>query len=468
MVNRHPAPVQTELYHPPGPEPLPPLAALLRTALRGEGNLLSLLPASAYEVPFGPLGYSRRFILIVNDPEQIRAILADPDDVFPKSDLMVGALEPLVGDSIFVSAGDRWRAQRRMVDPAFSHMRLSLAFPSMSAAIDDMEIRLDERCRTGEAFSLDLMLGQLTADIICRTVFSASLANDTARDVFESFSIFERSVAHVELRRLIFDKAFTAIPQSPPVLEACERIRRHIGVLLDRHLASKGGFDDIAASIIAARDPQGGTAFTREELIDQLGVFFLAGHETTASALTWAIFISAMRPEVADRIAAEVGQDAGSSPVTFEQTRSLTYARNVFRETLRLYPPITFLPRVALKPVRFGRYQLRRGSMVMIAPWVVHRHSQLWKNPNAFDPDRFLPEREHEMTAGAYLPFGIGRRVCVGAAFATTEATLILGRLMRRYRFTVDRPERVRPVARLTTRPAEEVMVRIRRVGSAA
>ena len=383
----------SDLYQPPGPDPLPPLAALVRTALRGEGNLLSLLPASAYEVPFGPLGYSRRFILIVNDPEHIRAILADPDDVFPKSDLMVGALEPLVGDSIFVSAGDRWRAQRRMVDPAFSHMRLSLAFPAMSAAMDDMEARLDERCRTGEAFSLDLMLGQLTADVICRTVFSTSLANDTARDVFESFSVFERSVAHVELRRLIFDKAFTAIPQSPPVLDACERIRRHIGVLVDHHLAAGATFDDIAASIIGARDPRGGAAFTREELIDQLGVFFLAGHETTASALTWAVFIAAMQPEVADRMEAEARQGAADAPITFDQTRNLTFARNVFRETLRLYPPITFLPRVALKPVKFGRYQLRRGSMVMIAPWVVHRHSRLWKNPHAFDPDRFLPER---------------------------------------------------------------------------
>ena len=457
-----------DLYEPPGPDPLPPLAALVRTALRGEGNLLSLLPASAYEVPFGPLGYSRRFILIVNDPDHIRAILADPDDVFPKSDLMVGALEPLVGDSIFVSAGDRWRAQRRMVDPAFSHMRLSIAFPAMSAAIDDMEFRLDERCRTGEAFSLDLMLGQLTADIICRTVFSASLANDTARDVFESFSVFERSVANVELRRLIFDKAFTAIPQTRPVLEACDRIRGHIGILLDRHLAAGATFDDIAASIIGARDPQGGAAFTREELIDQLGVFFLAGHETTASALTWAVFITAMRSKVADRMQAEVEREMSDGPVTFDHTRNLTFTRNVFRETLRLYPPITFLPRVALKPVKFGRYQLRRGSMVMIAPWVVHRHSRLWKNPHAFDPDRFLPEREHERTPGAYIPFGIGRRVCVGAAFATTEATLILGRLMRRYRFTVERPERVRPVARLTTRPAEEIMVRIRRVESAS
>ena len=454
------------LYEPPGPDPLPPLAALVRTALRGEGNLLSLLPASAYDVPFGPLGYSRRFILIVNDPDHIRDILADPDDVFPKSDLMVGALEPLVGDSIFVSAGDRWRAQRRMVDPAFSHMRLSLAFPAMSAAIDDVEASLDERCRTGEVFSLDLMLGQLTADIICRTVFSASLANDTARDVFESFSIFERSVAHVELRRLIFDKAFTSIPQSPTVVEACDRIRRHIGALLDRHLAAGATFDDIAATIIKARDPKDGAAFSREELIDQLGVFFLAGHETTASALTWAVFITAMRSEVADRMQAEVGQEMSGGPITFDQTRNLTFTRNVFRETLRLYPPITFLPRVALKPVKFGRYQLRRGSMVMIAPWVVHRHSRLWKNPHAFDPDRFLPEREHERTPGAYIPFGIGRRVCVGAAFATTEATLILGRLMRRYRFTVEQPERVRPVARLTTRPAEEIMVRIRRVES--
>lgn len=447
-------------YEPPRPRPLSALAALARAAWRGDGDLLSLLPAEAYTMDVGPLGYSRRSILIVNAPELTRTILTDPTDIYPKNDLMVGALAPLVGESIFVSSGPPWRRQRRMVDPAFSHMRLARAFVAMSAALDDHEARLDA---APGPLSLDLLMSTLTADIITRTVFSASLADETARDVFQSFGLFERAVAHVEIKRLIFDKPFSDIPQRADVLAACARIRAHLGALLDSHLAQGAQFDDIASAIIGARDPESGAPFGREELIDQLGVFFLAGHETTASALTWAFFIAATRSEVADRIRAEVEGVCGDGPVTFEATRALPYTRNVFREALRLYPPITFIPRVAAEAAQIGKYRVKRGAMIMVAPWTIQRHARLWRDPHVFDPDRFSPAREGEIVPGSYMPFGSGPRVCVGAAFATTEATLILARLLRRYRFVVHDPQAVRPVARLTTRPAEEITVDVTR-----
>jgi cytochrome P450 len=453
------ASVTSDPYKPPRPAPMGPLVSLARVAMQGDGDLLSLMPAEAYTIAIGPLGYSRRSILIVNDPALTRPILNDPQDVFPKNDLMVGALEPLVGDSMFVSSGALWRSQRRMIDPAFSHMRLATAFPAMVAAVDDFEKRL---ASGPDRVSLDLAMGQLTADVICRTVFSASLANDTARDVFESFAFFERSVAHVEVLRLIFGKPFAAIPQRKDVLEACRRIRGHVGALLDGHLAKGAAFDDIAAALVGARDGETGQGFSRESLIDQLGVFFLAGHETTASALTWAVFIASVRPEIAARIRDEVKAVGGDGEIGFEAVRQLNYTRRVFRETLRLYPPITFIPRVALTDSVIGGVKVKRGAMLMIAPWAVHRHKALWKDPDVFDPDRFLPEREAEIVPGSYIPFGAGPRVCVGAAFATTEATLILARLLRRFSFEVERPETVRPVARLTTRPAEPVFVRVK------
>lgn len=449
-----------EPYCPPRPRPLSALAALARAAWRGDGDLLSLLPAEAYAMEVGPLGYSRRRILIVNAPELTRTILTDPTGIYPKNDLMVGALAPLVGDSIFVSSGPTWARQRAMVDPAFGHIRLTRAFGAMSAALDDREALLD--AGAGRPFSLDLMLSQLTADIICRTVFSTPLTDETARDVFDSFGLFERSVAHVEIRRLIFDRPFTEIPQRADVLAACARIRGHLGALLDTHLAAGARFDDIASAIIGARDP-GGACFTRDELIDQLGVFFLAGHETTASALTWAFFIAAERPEVAARLRAEVDAVVGPGPVSFEHVRALPYARNVFREALRLYPPITFIPRVAAQAARIGPYDVPRGAMIMVSPWTIQRHARLWRDPHVFDPDRFGPGREAEIVPGSYLPFGTGPRVCVGAAFATTEAVLILARLLRRYRFRVLDPGAVRPVARLTTRPAQEIAVEVTR-----
>lgn len=452
---------QNAPYSPPRPKPMGPLASLVRVLMQGDGDLIGLMPATAYIDDMGPLGYSRRSIWIVNDPALTKPILADQGDLFPKNDLMVGALAPLVGNSMFVSSGATWRRQRAMIDPAFSHMRLAKAFPAMDSAVDDFEMRLRALSSSGEALSLDLAMGQLTADIICRTVFSASLANETARDVFESFAFFERTVAHVEVMRLIFGKPFDAIPQRPDVLAACARIRGHIGDLLDRHLAKGASFDDIAARVIEARDLDTQAQFTREELIDQLGVFFLAGHETTASALTWAVFIASAQPQVAQRIRDEVEAVAGQGPLTFEHVKKLSYTRNVFKETLRLYPPITFIPRVAAQTTTIGTRRIKRGTMVMISPWAIHRHHKLWPNPDVFDPDRFSTAREHEIVPGSYLPFGNGPRVCVGAAFATTEATLILARLMSHFDFKVQAPHRVRPIARLTTRPAEEIMVHV-------
>jgi cytochrome P450 len=373
----------------------------------------------------------------------------------------------LVGNSIFVSHGDVWRRQRRMIDPAFSHMRLGKAFVSMSAAVDDYEQRLDAHCDSGEPFSLDLAMSHLTADIICRTVFSTSLRSQTAVDVFESFTVFERTCAQVELKRLIFDKPFAAIPQHPEVLAACERIRHHLGELVDSHLGASPGdgaaaWDDIAAEVIAARDIESGAAFTRKELLDQLGVMFLAGHETTASALIWTFMILGLQPQAMARVRAEVDA-AGEGPLSLEQVRRMAFVRNVFKETLRLYPPIPFIPRVAAEDSMIGGHRVKRGTMLMIAPWTIHRHRDLWKHPHAFDPDRFSAEREHELIPGAYLPFGLGPRVCIGAGFAQLEASLILARLCRRYDFEVLEADRIRPVARLTTRPEKQLMCRVRR-----
>ncbi|MFK8014346.1 MAG: cytochrome P450 [Gammaproteobacteria bacterium] len=450
------------VYVPPRPQPLWPIAALLRTMWRGGGDLLSLLPAAAYRMEIGKLGYSRRTILLINKPDVCRTILTDPTGIYPKNDLMVGALAPLVGDSIFVSSGDLWRRQRDMVDPAFSHMRINTAFASMTAAVDDYEARLDRE--GGDPRSLDLAMSELTADVICRTVFSTQLASSTAREVFDAFTIFEREVAQVELRRLIFEPAFTPVPQPAPVLEACERIRRHLGELVDQHGSGAScPHEDIARAVMEARDQNTGAPFSRKELIDQLGVFFLAGHETTASVLTWAFFILSTQPPILERIRAEVAETVGDAPIEFEHIKRLSFTRNVFRETLRLYPPITFIPRLAAQDTKIGRYKVKRGAMIMISPWTIHRHHDLWIKPHAFDPDRFSKERQGELVPGAYLPFGVGPRVCVGKAFATIEATLILARLARRYDFSVLDASKVRPIARLTTRPAEQIMCRFTR-----
>lgn len=459
----------TELYRPPAPRPKTPLRSLWRVMRQGDGDLLSLVPIDAYEKPYTWLGYSRRSILLVNDPSIARDILTDPLEIYPKNDLMVGALEPLVGDSIFVSSGERWRRQREMIDPAFTGLRINTAFASMQAAVDDYETELDRRAAEDRRFSLDHAMSELTADVICRTIFSRSLESQTARDVCDSFTEFESSVASVDLWQLIFGKPWADVKQPAAVLEACARIRRLIGELVDPRLdGSAPAADDIVEAVMAARDKETGEGFSREELIDEIGVFFLAGHETTASVLTWAFFILATRPDILERLRAEVEDIAGDGPVTIQEVKQLGFVRNVFRETLRLYPPITFIPRVAAERATIGRFRVKKGAMIMVSPWTAHRNALLWQNPDRFDPDRFDTPSGESADKGVLMSFGLGPRVCVGAAFATIESGLILARLARRYDFTIDNAADVRPVARLTTRPANDILVRVRRRGSSA
>jgi cytochrome P450 len=302
-------------------------------------------------------------------------------------------------------------------------------------------------------------MSDLTADVICRAVFGSPLDGGASAEAFAAFHVFERSVAQVELGRLIFDPPFRPVPQKPEVLDACATIRRLLADLLDNR---PPGGDDMASAIMAARDPETGAAFTREEVIDQLGVLFLAGHETSASALIWAVFILAQRTDFRERLRAVVEAVAGNGPISMEMAKRMPFVRNVFRETLRLYPPITFLPRVAIRPTVVGGVKMKRGAMLMISPWTMHRHQSHWEQPDVFDPDRFAGTREAAIKSGTYIPFGTGPRVCAGAAFATTEAILILAELFRRWDFEVLDAEKVQPAARLTTRPAEQIMVRLK------
>ncbi|MFK8051441.1 MAG: cytochrome P450 [Woeseiaceae bacterium] len=442
-----------------------PLRSLLRVIRQGDGDLLSLVPEAAYRLPLTHLGYSRRSILLINDPELARDVLTDPTPIFPKNDLMVGALAPLVGESIFVSSGEPWRRQREMVDPAFSHMRINHAFDAMQEGVRAYCNLLDQAAQTETPISLDFAMSELTADIICRTIFSTSLEGQTARDVFEAFAVFEASVANVNLWQLIFAKPWSEVRQPKAVLDACRVIRERIGELLAPRLRDpEAGGDDIATAIIAARDPATGEGFTEKELIDQIGVFFLAGHETTASVLTWVFFILSQQPDLANTLRDEVNDVTNGGPVTFSSVKRLTRIRSVFRETLRLYPPITFIPRVAAEATTIGGVKVKKGAMLMISPWTAHRNKALWRDASQFDPMRFHADNDHDEDEGIFMSFGLGPRVCVGAAFATIESALIIAELVRRYDFSVQNADAVRPVARLTTKPASEIacVVRLR------
>ena len=447
-----------ELYRPPAPIPTTPRRALLRGIFSPQRDLLSLMPDFAYRTHISTVGRTRRKILLVNDPDLVRIIMDKAVGKFPKSDLMVGALAPLVRDSVFVSHGDTWERQRRMISPAFSHMRLNHAFNAMEEAVNQYEQVLDTHAITGSVFSLEESMSYLTADVVCRTIFSRPLDTGTARQVYDSFAVFQDSVANVRVMNLVLGRAFDEIKQPREVIRSAANIRLNVGKMVDERLNDNtDAYSDIAGDIIAARDPVDGSKFSREELIDQIGVFFLAGHETTAGALAWALFILSQQPSIVDRMREEIKLHQESSGLDIDCVKKLNFVRNVFKETLRLYPPLAFMPRVALEPGRIGDEAFPRGALIMISPWLIHRHYKLWENADRFDPDRFDRESDQESISSAYLPFGMGPRICIGSAFALIEATLILARLIDRYDFHATDPARVKPAARLTTRSSNGI-----------
>ncbi|MEM6679506.1 MAG: cytochrome P450 [Pseudomonadota bacterium] len=456
------------LYRPPAPYPATPTRALLRAIGNLERDLITLLPADAYREPVFWPGYSRRGIYVVSEPTLVAEVMGPDRALYPKNALMVGALSPLVGDGIFISEGAIWERQRRMIDPAFAHMRITVAFRHMADAMAAAEARFDAAAARGEVLELEAALSHLTADIMFRTIFSEPFEGARARQVFDAFAVFQKACANVSLRHLLLSPDQAEIRQPPRARKAAARIRELVGAMLDARIAMgpEAMPDDIARDIILARDPETGEGFTREEMLDQLAVFFLAGHETTASALTWAVFIMAEHAPTAERMRAEVVATAGEAALTASTVKRLAFTRAVFRETLRLYPPVTFLARGAREARRLGPVDLPAGAMLLVSPWVIQRHEALWPDADRFDPDRFMGSRERAIPQGAYIPFGLGARLCIGTAFAAMEGGLILGSLARRYRIEALDPASVRPVARLTTRPAREIRVRLSRLDS--
>lgn len=449
------------LYRPPAPIPSSPVRALITGMVRPERDMISLMPEVAYNTMVSEVGWTRRKIILVNDPELVQSILTAEAGHYPKSDLMAGALAPLVRDSVFVSSGETWERQRRMIAPAFSHMRLGNAFSAMLESVDRYQEQFDQHAVSGDVFSLEEMMSHLTADVMCRTVFSRALSAGPAQSVYNAFAEFQNSVANVRVFRLWLGRAFADVRQPEAVIRSAAEMRRQIGIMIDDRIADdRDGISDIAGDIIAAIDEADGSAFSRDELIDQIGVFFLAGHETTAGALAWSLFILAHQPEAVKRIREEVLRMGGASALDINAVKRLEFTKAVFKETLRLYPPLSFIPRVAIRAGQVKNIRFPKGAMMLISPWLLHRHRLLWRDPDRFDPDRFIGDREKTIQPGAYIPFGMGPRVCIGAAFALLEATLILARVVCRYDISIERAETVQPAARLTTRTANGMNAR--------
>ena len=433
---------------------------------------LDALYERSYQMQMGEVHLPGMDLYMVNAPTLVRQVLGNADGNFPKSALLGEALEPLLGESIFTTNGTQWQRQRAMMDPAFAQARLNVAFPVMREATDAMLARL-ATLPDGAEHDIEVEMTHVTADIIFRTIFSEPMTGPDAHRVFDAFSRFQAMVPRLMLPS-IFGRRWLRWPWDEwRSRRAASEIRGLLETLIQpRFEAHRAGCpatrQDILAAFLEARDPDNGTPFTFEALVDQVAMLFLAGHETSASALTWATHLLAQAPDVQARVHAEVTTQLGLRPPALGDMKALTLTRNVFRETLRLFPPVGFMARQTASACPMRKKTVPAEATVVVAPWLIHRHRDHWAEPDAFNPDRYDHDAAREALKHAYLPFGMGPRVCMGAAFALQEATLILAQLVRHHRLEAVPGHVPQPVGRLTIRSANGVRLRLWRREAAA
>ena len=443
---------------PPKPESRPAKVSLWRYAKLFRQDILSAQPARLYRAWMAEFKTPFFRSYLINQPDLIQDVLKTRPDDYPKSNRIGEGLRPLLGNSVFLTNGETWKRQRRIIDPAFEGGRLRETFPAIWDAAEAAAARLAPH--DGEPLEAEAQTSHAAADVIFRTLFSIPIEHHMAREVFDEFKTYQRSQPILNIA------AFVPLPRWLPRLfrqdtkRSAAKIRQLITALTaERMEAIKAGTapDDLATKIMTTPDPEDGSTFTTEEMVDQVAIFFLAGHETSASALAWAMYLVATHPDWQDRLAKEAQV---IDQCDFAVMGKLKQSRDVFREALRLYPPVPMMVREATCPVTFRGRQVARGAQVVISPWHLHRHERLWDNPDGFDPARWHSENGKKCQREAYLPFSAGARVCPGAGFAMVEGPLILSRILRDYRIEVVGEKPPVPVAHLTVRSKDGILLR--------
>ncbi|GAP38681.1 cytochrome P450 family protein [Piscinibacter sakaiensis] len=470
------------LFHPAYPQPRANRAGGWRLFFQARHSWLHALFERSYRMKMGEVRLFGHPVYMVNEPAWVRHAMVDAVARYPKHRLLGRALEPLLGRSIFTTNGALWQRQRRMMDPAFAQARMAVAFPRMLQAGQAMLARL-QALPDGAEPDMEIEMTHVTADIIFRTILSAPMEGEDARRIFAAFAEFQALAPRLTLP-VVYGLGWLA-PLIVPFWQvrrsrrAAAEIRGLLGAIIrprydarraaDAAAAASAGDTaaradaaprDILDSLLDARD-DAGLPMDFEELLDEVAMLFLAGHETSASALTWALHLLANAPEVQRRLADEVDRVLGDREPGPDDLRELVFTRQVFRETLRLFPPVGFFAREAAEDDRMRDKAVPRGATVTISPWLIHRHREWWSHPDAFDPDRFDTEAGRASLRHAYLPFGLGPRVCIGANFALQEATLLLAMLARQHRVEPVPGHVPEPVGRLTVRSANGVRLRL-------
>jgi cytochrome P450 len=412
-------------------------------------NTLATYPPEAFDedIIAGRLLWRRRFI--INEPNAIRHVLLDNAANYRKSELTRRLLEPGLGRGLLTSEGETWRRHRRIMAPAFDRRSIEGYAPIITTVARELLARWDALADSSEV-DMGAAMMHTTLDIISRTMFSAN--SDEIVDVVERGVEQYQSRVRPNLLDLLglptwFTAFFSRFRRSTGAFDEFDKA---VDQLISRRAQEGSGQpSDLLGRLVAARDADTQGGMTPKEVRDEVVTVFMAGHETTAQALTWSWYLLSLHPSVEAKLHDELTTVLQERIPQYEDIPKLRYTRMVIEESMRLYPPAHTMARQPIAPDYILGHRIPPGALILIVPWLLHRKSSLWDEPHRFNPDRFA----NEPSRFSYIPFGAGQRICIGAAFAMTEAILILAVLAQHYRFRLKPGHSIEPQGLITLRP---------------
>lgn len=410
-------------------------------------NVLSIIPDLATRQPMVSGRTGKRWHMVM-DPGALRRVLLENVDNYPKSLVTKNLLKPAIGQSMFIAEGAEWRWQRRAAAPVFSHRNVLNLAPIMSAAAERSAARIAAQS-CGVDVAEDMV--RTTFDVIADVTFSGDGSFD-AGGVHDAINAYIAEAGKISLFDILGLPDWVPRPGRIRSGTAMKQMKRIADKAVEaRRQRGPQGVPDLLDLLLDGEDPETKRRMNTAELRDNLLTFIVAGHETTALTLAWSLYLCAFDLRVQEKARAEVRAVCGDRTATGEDVSNLPYIRMIVDEALRLYPPAAMISRSALADDTLCGRQIRRGDTVIAPIYALHRHHQLWDAPDAFHPERFKDRKSVERYA--YLPFGDGPRICIGASFALQEAIIILATLLNRLRFTPIKGRDPNPVMILTLRP---------------
>ena len=416
---------------------------------------------------FGPLSYSQPIVSVKNlgvtlhtvtDPVGMQEVLTKKVKAFKKSPLNDRIMKPATKEGLLVVHGEQWKKQRRGVAPMFAARHMETIAPLVTEALQEFEVQIE---RGDGQMNLQQAMADLTFDVLAKAILGNPQGMDRNK-LKDSMQLSLKIAGTMRPSDMLKLPQWVPRPMGPRGYAAIKTIRAAADELIASRDPENPG-DDLVGLLISARDPKTGQGLSPTEQRDNLIGFFIAGHETTALTLTWALYLLANDKNCEQRVIDEVRAVVGDGPITYEHMAKLKFTRAVIDEAMRLYPPAPLMGREAVADTEVLGRKIGKGDIVLLATYVMHRTKRLWENPNAFDPDRFIRQPELSRGKHKFMPFGAGPRVCVGAAFAVMEAVMALATLVRDFEIRPEEGCYPRPVMTITLHPEGGIPVRVKR-----